>query len=220
MKGLLALVLIVSILLIPSNALAGDDINFHDAITKHYNDNGFPKLKPESPLILTTTFSVDSKLSIYFNIEESDDNLPFFDPANYKMRIILRNDTWSFTDLGEFGDGADLTAPTLPHTVVPGFNYTVEMQIRFTEALVNINDTFEFSVVIGVQTGGGFNPSDSITHLVQFSEEPPPPLPPITTRTGENFHFLWVIAIVAMVIFTAYAIIYKRSLKKEDEDET
>lgn len=217
MKSLLALALIVAVLLIPSNAFAGDDINFHDAITKFYNDNGHPKQLPESPLVLETTFSVDSKLSIYFNIEESNDNLPYSDSANYKMRIRVKNDTWSYTDLGEFGDGAPLTAPTNPLTVVPGFNYTVQMEIRFTESVVNINDTFEFSVVIGVETGGGYNPSDSITHLVQFSEEPPPPLPPITTRTGENFHFLWIIAIVGMVIFTAYAIIKKRRMKKDDE---
>ena len=222
MKKVLALLLFVAILLIPSGVTADTDINFHDAITKYYNDNGFPKLQPESPLILETNISVKSQLNVYFMIEPSDDNRPYADPANYKMRIIVRNYTRSYTDLGEFGNGADLTAPTNPLTVVPGFNYTIQMEITFTESVVNINDTFEFSVVIGIETGGGYNPSDSISHIVQFAE-PPPPLPPITTSTTQIPYFVWGTIVGIVIVLTAYAIRYAKKVKeknKGDEDET
>lgn len=216
MKRLLALVLIVSVLFIPTNAVAESDINFHDAITKFYNDNGFPKQAPVSPLVLETTFSVDGQLNIYFMIEPSDDNLPYSDPDNYQMRITLRNNTWSYTDLGQFGDGADLTAPTNPYTVVPGFDYTVQMEIDFTEAVVNINDSFEFSVIIGIESGGAYDPSDSISHIVKFTENPN--IPPITAST-EDFHPLWILATVGVVIFVSYFIITRRKLKKENEEK-
>jgi hypothetical protein len=197
---------------------ADTEINFHDAVTKFYNDNGFPKLPPKSPLILETTFSVDEKMDVYFNIEESNDNRPYADHDNFKMRITIINDTWSFTDLGEFGDGSDLTAPTNPYTVVPGFNYTVQMKIRFTESFVNTTDTYEFSAVIGVQTGDGFNPSDSISHIVRFSEEPTD-LPDITTSTFEAPHFLRIIAIVGVIILAVHFIRHRKKVKKELEND-
>ena len=202
---------LVMLSLMAAPAMA-DEVKFHDAKTKFYNDNGFPKQLPESPLTLSTTFSVDEQKQIFFILEPSNDNMPYAEPKHWRVRLKLINDTWSYTDLGVFGDGADLTAPTNPLTVSPGYNYTLEMMITFTEERVTTTEGYEISVDLGVKTGSGYEPSDSISHVVYFSEEPT--VPPAKEESPPYF----LIFVFAIIVGWAVLLIRQRRKKREEED--
>lgn len=209
----LSVLLIIAVALVPTNALA-DDINFPGPQNKYYNNNHLDKPFPQSPIALNNTFTVNERLTIYFKLEASPDNCVFKNGDGWLVRLILRNSTWSYTDFGTFDDGS----PSNYFTAVPGFDYTLETQFHFPESQVNINDTYEVSIILAIDTETSYNPSYSLSHYVQFSEDPP--LPP--DSQSEPFPHHIIIALLSTIIVLAvvsYFIIERRKGNKDEKKD-
>lgn len=211
---LLAILLISTIALsIPESAQAQDHVFPTDPWHKRHDGAVYEKLLPEGVLIFENSFYVKETTNIYFQIEPSEQNILFDRWRTWRTRLIIQNDTWDFTDLGKFGDGdTKFSEPSPDYILYPGYDYTLQVKVYPKLSDIEINEVYEIAVKMVIDLPGPYNPSQRISHYVQFSEsgsDEPEPFP----------HHI-VISVLSIILIVAIIIYFiERRKEKKDEEE-